>query len=251
MSKLSRRNFGKWILKGGILVPLVNGIIPVRAQIKRPNILIPLNSGGAAPTFDAASAGTSGTAVASLTYAHTCSGSNRLLFVVVGYGDTPANAYEVTGITYNAVAMTRSWVKHGTAWVHNEGWYLINPATGANNVIVTFTNSVFQCASGGVSFNGVNQTTPTGTAVTDSKSTGNPTVTVSSSTSEIVISGCSTDSQGSLDVTGGPTRRWRIQNVGSDTDFGASTLPGAASSVMGWTHTTGNEWTEGAVAIKP
>lgn len=81
--------------------------------------------------FDAATK-SSGTGT-SITYAHTCTGSNLILFVLAYGYPNPA-----TGTTYNGVAMTRV-----TDQIMNAGgpyisvFYLINPATGSNNVVVS------------------------------------------------------------------------------------------------------------------
>lgn len=78
----------------------------------------------------------------SLTYSHTCTGSNLILWVgVVTYG----NALDhVTGVTYNGVAMTRT-----TNGFNNNSasgpavylYYLVNPSTGANNVVISVDSS--------------------------------------------------------------------------------------------------------------
>lgn len=75
----------------------------------------------------------------SLTFSHTCTGSNLLLFVGVrwdGWSDS------ITGVTYNWVAMTK------IIW-HNDAGnrrtylrYLIAPATWAHNVVVSSSWSV-------------------------------------------------------------------------------------------------------------
>lgn len=92
----------------------------------------------------------------SLTFSHTCGGSDRLLNVlpIVASGAT------ASGVTYNSVAMTAG----GTTMTDESSrtytfWYLVAPATGANNVVISVTASVFirgTCAS----YTGVDQTTP-------------------------------------------------------------------------------------------
>lgn len=80
---------------------------------------------------DAVSAGGFNTA----SWSHTCTGSNRLLFVGVLYG---LGSTDPTGVTYNGVAMTK------LTTVHHAGdnrqlslWYLIAPATGSNTITVS------------------------------------------------------------------------------------------------------------------
>lgn len=104
--------------------------------------------------FDAATDGGSTTGT-SLTFSHTCSGSNRILFVGVR-GDTASDT--ITGVTYNGVAMTLiPSTKHNDGsnrWVYL--FYLIAPATGANNVVVSSSSSVLINAAA-VSYTGAKQ----------------------------------------------------------------------------------------------
>lgn len=105
--------------------------------------------------FDASSVGTSNfSAPASISWSHTCSGTNRILFVVA----CSSNPDVVSGVTYNGVAMTKigASVQNTNAdWVSL--WYLIAPATGANNVVVTgnSTSGLFGVSS---SYTGALQT---------------------------------------------------------------------------------------------
>ena len=91
-----------------------------------------VETGGPSPgiAFDAASSGhqNSGT---SLTFAHTCTGANRVLVVLVRKGSAT-----ILSVTYNGVAMTPI-TDDGT----NYGYYLVAPTTGANNVVVTMSSA--------------------------------------------------------------------------------------------------------------
>lgn len=74
--------------------------------------------------------GGSGTLTVSYTVG---SGSNRLLIVVITGGSSTDN---ITGVTYGGVAMTLVAKKApGARWVYV--YYLLNPASGANNVVIT------------------------------------------------------------------------------------------------------------------
>lgn len=107
------------------------------------------------------------------TFSHTCTGSDRVLYVF-GH-DRATGATQVTGVTYAGAAMTKVTELDGTATTNDRAitmWRLIAPATGANNVVVTSSvsnNLRFASAS----YTGVDQTTPengidtsVGTAVT-------------------------------------------------------------------------------------
>src|SRR3989442_1524846 len=88
--------------------------------------------------FDAISAVAAATAT-SLTFAHTCTGSNRILFVAGN--DKVAAATVVTGITYNSVAMTKiNGVQIPTSRFITL-WDLVAPASGSNNVVVSASES--------------------------------------------------------------------------------------------------------------
>lgn len=71
------------------------------------------------------------------TLSHTCSWSNRLLVVTIlgNHNDV------VTGVTYAGASMTRvSFVSNGSS----DGiymYYLLNPATGTNNIVATTSSS--------------------------------------------------------------------------------------------------------------
>lgn len=89
-------------------------------------------------TFDAASSSTPATATTH-THAHTCTGIDRLLLVGVFIGSS--NDW-VTGVTYNTIAMTRLYLRTNFAGATTYGYALQAPATGANNIVVTCSNSV-------------------------------------------------------------------------------------------------------------
>ena len=90
--------------------------------------------------FDAAVDGGSTTGT-SRTFSHTCSGSNRLLIVGVR-GGTTADGDVITGVTYNGVSMTKIFGNEplGNRWTYL--YYLINPASGANNVVISASASI-------------------------------------------------------------------------------------------------------------
>ena len=91
----------------------------------------------------------------SWTFAHSCSGSNRILFVSL---TIYSGSDLVTGITYNGVAMTRvATVQSIDGDQRQYLYYLVAPATGSNNVVVSASSSVFM-AGGAISYTGAKQT---------------------------------------------------------------------------------------------
>jgi hypothetical protein len=92
----------------------------------------------------------------SVTFSHTCTGSNRILIVGVAIAD---NSDTVTGVTYNSVALTSIASADNFNGSRNVTlWYLIAPATGANNIVVTLSGTPAAFFSvGAASYTGVKQ----------------------------------------------------------------------------------------------
>lgn len=95
-------------------------------------------------------------AATSLTYSHTCSGTNRILIVGIGSDDNPGDGDIVTGVTYNGVAMTQivKRITDNATFTNRYAYlyYLINPASGANNIVVSAS------ASGNIRANSISYT---------------------------------------------------------------------------------------------
>jgi hypothetical protein len=133
-----------------------------------------LNRDDTDPTFDATSNGSgSGTSV---TLSHTVANvANRVIIVGIATENTTSEAAGIpTGITYNSVAMTKlgdstfaSTNSHAVSL-----WYLVAAATGANDIVASFSASMGDINLAAWSYNGVDQTNPMGTMVTDLNASG-------------------------------------------------------------------------------
>jgi hypothetical protein len=91
----------------------------------------------------------------SFSFSHTTSGSDRLLIVHVYDGND-----RVTNVTYNGVGLTLVedlLMTGAAAGQYIQLWYLLNPASGTNNVTITGSASMSLYASA-VSYTGVEQT---------------------------------------------------------------------------------------------
>lgn len=103
--------------------------------------------------------------VNSVTYSHTCSGSDRLLFV----GALSQGSDNLTGITYNGVSMTQvNKQAKGSDYLYL--YYLIAPATGANNVVVSRSGSTGVLWSTSSSYTGARQSSVPDAQATTSNS---------------------------------------------------------------------------------
>lgn len=97
----------------------------------------------------------------SVTFSHTNNScSNMLLIVHAGSTTTSAR---VTAVTYASTGMTKA-VENTGANSYNVIYYLVAPATGANNVVLTWSPApaTGRGTQAAVSYCGVSQTTPTG-----------------------------------------------------------------------------------------
>jgi hypothetical protein len=146
------------------------------------------------------------------------------------------------------------WTKDDATFMSSEGWSLpsnsiaTEPATGANNLVVSWDTAA-QAAAGGTPFSGAHQTTPLGTAITASGTSTAPAVnSIGSATDEIVIAGIATDSGPVL--TEGGTLLWEVEALLGDTSHGAQRYAGAASVNATWT-TQNESYGAGGVSIKP
>lgn len=105
--------------------------------------------------FDSTQAPTRQIGVSTFSWTHTCTGSNRILWILVDINNN-ANTDIVTGVTYNSITLT----KIDRIFSLNNGnislWYLINPTIGANTAtITTSTNAAINGIS--ASYTGAKQ----------------------------------------------------------------------------------------------
>ena len=97
-----------------------------------------------------------GASASSRTRSYTCSGSNRLLLVVI----TKRTSDDMTGVTYNGVAMTQLIKRDhadSTEFLYIYG--LLNPASGAHDIVASASGASVMYL-GATSYNGVLQTDP-------------------------------------------------------------------------------------------
>lgn len=203
-----------------------------------------------AVAYDAASNSGALTGVASTSWSHTCTGSDRALFVGTGNSSGGGGAL-TTSITYGGVSMTELWDVNGQqGFIGNSGYVLAAPASGSNTVGVTWAATADEVAAQAISATGVNQGTPTGTVPTTATGTSSTaSVTVTAAADDLVVDNAYVAST-AINVGAGQTQRNNVGNIGSFSSLAGSTEPGAASVTMTWTWTGGAEWATNGVALK-
>lgn len=183
--------------------------------------------------FDNAASGSASIAASSLTYSLTVgAGSNRILFVSAIVN---INADTISSITYAGVAMTPT---ANTPLVANQSlylYYLVNPASGANNVVVTLSigvSSIFSCAS---SYTGASQT-----GVPDSVGSAHATVTSGTVSTTVVaanswmVGALRNDSNGNGTASTGTTQRTFVTGQTTLDDSGGALTSGSQSLNETW-----------------
>lgn len=191
------------------------------------------------------------------THSHTCTGSNLVLYVWVScrFNQDEIGAGDVT---YGGVAMTELARVDSTGGTPTNAislWRLIAPASGANNVIASWSPDTRVGHVIAMSFNGAHQTTPEGTVVTGGDASGPDNLVVTSAVGEIVADARSflnDDGTSTLTVGADQTERANA-TVGTPTGClsVASTEPGAATVTMSWTPDGADDWAGIAVPVKP
>lgn len=121
--------------------------------------------------FDAKSTGSSDPSSNTLTWSHTCTGSNRLLVVTVG----ESRNVTINSITYAGVGLTEAIsITNGNSRAYI--YYLINPDSGANDIIVTYSAAITVPRAGGVSFTNADQSDVLGATNTKTGTAQNKTI---------------------------------------------------------------------------
>jgi uncharacterized repeat protein (TIGR01451 family) len=201
-------------------------------------------------SVDSASNAPSSGGASTLSWPHTVgSGQNRVL--IVGTSNRDGNK-TVTSVTYGVSSLTRIGYQNGPGnTARMELWYLLAPASGTADIVVTWNGSN-AVAAGAVSFTGVDQATPLGAFASAQGNTSSASVAVSSATGDVVIDTiAATGDAVSLTAGGSQTVQWNVGSgtAGGDVRAAGSTKPGASSVTMSWTLGASKQWGLGAVAL--
>lgn len=195
-------------------------------------------------TFDASSSGSFGSSPD--TWTHTCSGSDRILFVAVFSQGT------ISGATYNGVTMTSLGTYGYTSPTGNgELFMLVNPATGANTVSVSSSGNLIGVAA---SYNGAKQTGQPDATI-NTQTTGGSTGTTLTSTVSITAPGSwlvtGTVCEGlALTAGSGAFLRQTGSNV-AVAIFDSNTAPGTGSQSMTINESPANRFAIGTISFAP
>lgn len=201
-------------------------------------------------TFDTIATNIDTSAESPETFTHTISTlANGYIVVHLSYLD----ADTVTGVTYDGSAMAalQRATNSSDTTLKAELWGLAVGSKTAGG----YTVSIAGIGTGVVnafstSWNGVHQTTSTGTANSGQGVDTAPTVTITSAASELVIDVVSHYFTADPTVGAGQTERGN-ESVSSQIGGATSSEAGAASVVMSWTLGGSTQWVIAGVPLKP
>jgi hypothetical protein len=191
----------------------------------------------AVPTFDASSSATANST--GLTLSHTCTGSDRLLVVNVIVRDSTA----VNGVTYGGVSMTRGPDKqHTSDTLRVVQFYLPNPASGANNIVVTLAGSTTHRVDA-VSYTGAAQASPLNASNTADGTGTTTSVSVTTTVADcIVVDGFIHESPDLATAGAGQTFRQRHDEASWSNGSSEEPAATAATVSMDWSGFSNDTW---------
>lgn len=188
------------------------------------------------------------------TVAHTVAGADPFLAICVAvyhYLSTPT----ITSATWNGLALTLidTYSNPSCGDKCTVALYgLANPGAATATVSIGTSWAYTGMVIGAVSYNGVDPTTPTGTAVRATGSGSPASVTVPSNSSEVVMDCLGAMAAGGVpSPASGQTSNWSLFDGGGFTHGASGYLPGSPSTVSAWTLTGSPPWAMLGVPIKP
>lgn len=173
--------------------------------------------------------------------------TNGLLLVFV---TTNSSGDVVTGATYGGASMTE--VAHvGAGVVTNWKVFALKaPANGSNSLSLSFSGDEFYTPQyGWIAFDGVDQTTPYGTAFTNTGTSTTPSLASQTCpTDGMLVGGCTHNFTTSGPTAGGGTTS-RVS--GRNVDRGLAIATRADTGAFSWTCSSSQAWSAAGLPINP
>jgi len=200
-----------------------------------------------------ADSSSSGTAVSTLTWSHINAGDLLVVGVDTFYIAARYSIQAVTGITYNGVALTKIDAQDAGVYCRSELWYLIAPAAGTHDIVVTLADVTGYIVGGATSWTGADQSSPLGTAAKATGTTTPVTVNVSSVAGEYVVDSACAFMVTAITLTVGASQTSAWNETPATGYVGAGSYEASASTItMSWTLSAAAlGWATVAVPIKP
>lgn len=192
-------------------------------------------------SIDAVSTKIETSEVTSTTFSHTNAGN--MLYVGIVSNNVP------TSVTYGGAAMTQV-VKNEAIARKTSIYGIIDPASGANDIVITNASGLGRVKAYGISFINAKRAFNTGVSASGASTTA--TVDATSDTRSIVIDIAAGDyGTGTNTFTVGTSQTARLQSNDQYTQGYGSSEPGAATTTMSWTIANSCNWSICALNISP
>jgi len=196
-----------------------------------------------------------------LTFAHTTAVTTTgLLLVGVSMNITNAPTASVSSITYNGTALHLLGSQNDPGnTTRMEMWYLLAPASGTQNIIVSVnipgaTNVQLGVVAGAVTFTGVDQTVPLSPFISaDGTGAGYSQMDVPSVINGMILDTLAVTGNQTVTIAGPQVSEWNA-NTGTgaaDVRGSGSARTGAPSVPISETFSGTSNWALGAVSINP
>lgn len=166
----------------------------------------------------------------------------RLLIVAVSH-----NVAALTSVTYNGTNMTQFGTTIDAALeVSVDLWYMVNPPSGAHNVVVTASSDYM--SAGVLEFYNVDQITPLASYVGNTEVDGSPTIVLTGTAHDIAFS-CIGYLWAANAASSDGTARY-AENIDGAWRGAGCTKAGAASVSIAWTTNPDNRCCAFGVMVK-
>ncbi len=174
---------------------------------------------------------------------------NNLIALHVAYRSTTDTISEVA---FNSDAFTKACNSLSSEYA-NEIWYLSNPSLYNGNVTVTFSGAVEDIVAGVALINTINETDPVSASACnqDSGWSNNPSVSVTTSSNQIVFGGVNTYTGSENDLTAGLGQD-QVWNLETANVIGTATVMDGdegGSTTMTWSGLAEWPWSTSAIAL--
>lgn len=188
------------------------------------------------------------------TWSHTVAGSDNFLAVYLTARTLGASNFSVS---INGTVAARAIDSDSANGACAEIWYLNNPAAGVYTVLIRSNAIVARGRAASISYNGVNTAAATVFTGGATATSGNPTVTVTTTAGDFVVDVATLRVSGAtLAVGPGQTERFNIGYTGAPTSqfgtgAGSDEVATGASTTMSWTAAGGDDWALSTMGLKP
>lgn len=186
----------------------------------------------------------------------TTAGSDRAGVVMVGWEN--AEGATVSSVTWNGVSMGAARISQVNdlqtpdAIFNSSIYVIVNPPTGASDVVVTFSDDV-RGGAGAAGFTGVDQTTPVRAGSTvglEASAGGTQSVTVNASAGDMAVDAAMDESGGGgATVDASQTQVFKVENTSGGEKWSMGSYEALSGSSVGMAWDSTDFWCQCALAL--